>query len=63
MHGEKMKKGDAILFLYQSAGRDEREFQDRDRFDILWPKAPRSMRFGPATINAWVTSLPSWRAE
>ena len=46
LHGKKMKKGDAVIFLYQSAGRDEREFEDPDRFDILRPKAPRSMSFG-----------------
>ena len=46
MHGKKMKKGDAVIYLYQSAGRDEREFEDPDRFDILRPKAPRSISFG-----------------
>jgi len=46
MHGKTMKKGDAVIFLYQSAGRDEREFEDPDRFDITRPKGPRSISFG-----------------
>ena len=46
LHGKTMKKGDAVVFLYQSAGRDEREFENPDRFDISRPRAPRSMNFG-----------------
>lgn len=46
MHGKSMKKGDAVVFLYQSAGRDEREFENPDDFDINRPKASRSMNFG-----------------
>jgi cytochrome P450 len=34
IHGQTMKKGQAVLFLFVSANRDEREFPDPDRFDI-----------------------------
>ncbi|MCH2171855.1 cytochrome P450 [Myxococcota bacterium] len=46
LHGKKMKRGDPIIFLYQSAGRDEREFTNPDEFDILRSKGPRSINFG-----------------
>ena len=46
LHGKKMKRGDPVIFLYQSAGRDEREFSNPDEFDILRPKGPRSLNFG-----------------
>jgi hypothetical protein len=34
IHGQTMKQGQAVLFLFVSANRDEREFPDPDRFDI-----------------------------
>lgn len=46
LHGKKMKKGDAVIYLYQSAGRDEREFKDPDAFDILRPTPSRNLNFG-----------------
>ena len=41
-----MKKGDAVIYLYQSAGRDDREFTNPDQFDITRPKPKRSISFG-----------------
>lgn len=46
LHGKKMKKGDAVIYLYQSAGRDDREFTNPDKFDISRPKPKRSISFG-----------------
>jgi cytochrome P450 len=34
LHGETIEKGQGVIFLYASANRDEREFEDPDRFDI-----------------------------
>ncbi len=41
-----MKKGDAVIYLYQSAGRDEREFERADQFDITRQVPKRSISFG-----------------
>ena len=41
-----MKKGDAVIYLYQSAGRDEREFDQPDKFDITRSSPKRSINFG-----------------
>ncbi len=46
LHGKQMKKGDAVIYLYQSAGRDEREFENADQFDITRPTPKRSISFG-----------------
>ena len=48
IHGQVMKAGQPVLFLYPSANRDPREFQDPDRFDIH-RKAPRILSFGHGT--------------
>jgi hypothetical protein len=44
-HGQTMKPGQPVLFLYPSGNHDEREFPDPDRFDIH-RKAPRILSFG-----------------
>ena len=46
LHGKKMKKGDSVIYLYQSAGRDEREFDNPDKFNITRPTPKRSLSFG-----------------
>jgi cytochrome P450 len=43
--GVKLRAGQVVLFLYPSANRDEREFEDPDRFDIH-RNAPRILTFG-----------------
>ncbi len=48
LHGEKLSPGEAVFFLYASANRDEREFDDPDRFDIA-RKPPRILSFGHGT--------------
>ena len=46
LHGKDMKKGDSVIYLYQSAGRDEREFDNPNNFDITRPTPKRSISFG-----------------
>jgi cytochrome P450 len=48
LRGEKLRKGQGVMFLYRSANRDEREFDEPDRFDIH-RRAPRIMSFGHGT--------------
>jgi cytochrome P450 len=45
LHGVTMKKGRPVMFLYPSANRDPREFQDPDRFDVR-RRPPRILSFG-----------------
>jgi hypothetical protein len=45
LHGVTMRKGRPVMFLYTSANRDRREFQDPDRFDIR-RRPPRILSFG-----------------
>ncbi len=45
LHGERMRKGRPVMFLYPSANRDEREFDHPDRFDI-GRRPPRILSFG-----------------
>jgi cytochrome P450 len=43
--GSKLREGQGVLFLYAAANRDEREFPDADRFDVL--RCPRrTLSFG-----------------
>ncbi len=45
LHGEKLREGDRVLLLYAAANRDERNFEDPDRFDVeRWPN--RHVAFG-----------------
>jgi cytochrome P450 len=47
-HGQTMKPGQPVLFLYPSGNRDEREFVDPDVFDIhRRPKRIMSFGYGP----------------
>ncbi len=48
LHGQTLKKDAGILFLYPSANRDEREFDDPDRFDVT-RKPARILSFGAGT--------------
>ncbi len=48
IHGETMKTGQPVLFLYPSANRDPREFENPDGFDIH-RKPPRILSFGHGT--------------
>ena len=48
LHGQKLEPGQPILFLYPSANRDPREFDDPDSFDIH-RRPPRILSFGHGT--------------
>ena len=45
IHDRVMQKGQAVMFLFVSANRDEREFADPDRFDVR-RKSKRILTFG-----------------
>lgn len=45
IHDQTLRPGQAVIFLYASANRDEAEFEDPDRFDID-RRAPRILSFG-----------------
>jgi cytochrome P450 len=45
LHGQKLKPGHGVIFLYPSGNRDEREFERPDVFDIH-RKPPRILSFG-----------------
>ena len=45
LHGETMREGRPVLFLYPSANRDDREFENPDVFDVR-RRAPRMLSFG-----------------
>jgi cytochrome P450 len=48
LHGETLRPGEAVMFLYNSANRDEREFENPDVFDI--DRNPtRILSFGAGT--------------
>jgi len=48
IHGQTLKPGQPVLFLYPSANRDRREFENPDVFDIQ-RRAPRILSFGHGT--------------
>ena len=45
IHGQTMREGQAVMFLFVAANRDEREFADPDRFDIR-RRPKRILTFG-----------------
>ena len=45
LHGQELRAGQPVIFLYASANRDEREFDDPDVFDIA-RKPARILTFG-----------------
>ncbi len=48
LHGEKLRDGDKVVLLVGSANRDERAFEDPDRFDIA-RNTTASLAFGQGT--------------
>ncbi|MGH0033248.1 MAG: cytochrome P450 [Myxococcota bacterium] len=47
-HGQTLREGQHVIFLYASANRDEREFPDPDVFDV-GRRPPRTLGFGHGT--------------
>ena len=45
IHGRQLEPGQGVLFLYASAGRDERKFDEPERFDIH-RNPPHTLSFG-----------------
>jgi len=45
LHGETLREGDQLFLLFGSANRDEREFEDADRFDVR-RRIKRHLGFG-----------------
>lgn len=62
IHGEKMTRGQAVLFLFVSANRDEREFDDPDRFDIH-RGAKRTLTFGHGNHSCLGTHIAALEGE
>jgi cytochrome P450 len=48
LHGQTLREGQGVMFLYPSANRDPREFENPDRFDVT--RGPRRiLSFGAGT--------------
>jgi cytochrome P450 len=62
IHGQTMKRGQAVLFLFVSANRDEREFPDPARFDIR--RCPRRiLTFGHGNHACLGTHIAALEGE
>jgi cytochrome P450 len=44
--GQELKAGDKVVMLYSAANRDERVFDDPERFDVTRPLQPQQVGFG-----------------
>jgi hypothetical protein len=62
LHGKTMQPGQAVLFLFPSANRDEREFDDPDRFDIH-RESPRILTFGHGNHACLGTHIAALEGE
>lgn len=59
LHGQRLRPGQGVLFLYASANRDEREYAEPERFDVR-RRSRRHLGFGHAAhvcIGAHVAAL------
>jgi len=57
-HGQKVPSYSKLAMLTGSAGRDEREFVDADRFDVEPRLRPDTVTFGYASTSAWAPAWP-----
>ena len=62
LHGEKLKPGQGVLFLFPSANRDDREFEDPDRFDIH-RQSRRILTFGHGNHACLGTHIAALEGE
>jgi cytochrome P450 len=62
LHGQTLKAGQAVLFLFVSANHDEREFVDPDRFDIH-RGAKRMLTFGHGNHACLGTHIAALEGE
>ena len=62
LHGETFEPGQAVIFLFPSANRDEREFDDPDRFDIH-RQSRRILTFGHGNHSCLGTHIAALEGE
>jgi cytochrome P450 len=62
LHGQTMREGQAVVFLYASANHDPREFDDPDRFDIARRPA-RILSFGAGAHQCLGTHVARMEAR
>jgi len=62
IHGETMEPGQAVIFLFPSANRDDREFEDPDRFDIH-RNSRRILTFGHGNHSCLGTHIAALEGE
>ncbi len=62
LHGETFEPGQAVLFLFPSANRDDREFDDPDRFDIH-RNSRRILTFGHGNHSCLGTHIAALEGE
>ncbi len=62
LHGRTFEPGQAVLFLFPSANRDDREFEDPDRFDIH-RESRRILTFGHGNHSCLGTHIAALEGE
>jgi cytochrome P450 len=62
LHGKTFEAGQAVLFLFPSANRDDREFEDPDRFDIH-RESKRILTFGHGNHSCLGTHIAALEGE
>ena len=62
LHGKTLHRGQAVLFLFPSANRDEREFEAPDRFDIH-RQSRRILTFGHGNHSCLGTHIAALEGE
>ena len=62
LHGQTLQPGQAVIFLFPSANRDEREFDDPDRFDIH-RESRRILTFGHGNHSCLGTHIAALEGE
>jgi len=62
LHGQTLEPGQSVIFLFPSANRDEREFDDPDRFDIH-RQSRRILTFGHGSHSCLGTHIAALEGE
>jgi cytochrome P450 len=62
LHGQTFEPGQAVLFLFPSANRDDREFEEPDRFDIH-RESKRILTFGHGNHSCLGTHIAALEGE
>jgi hypothetical protein len=61
LHGQTMQSGDFVCLAYGAANRDERQFPDPDRYDIIAASRARTWVSAEACTPAWARWWRAWR--